>query len=188
MGMVTNMEGIIYKVMPYQEHAKLLFVYTKIGKITLIAQGVQKIKSDHRVLAQYLTLIEFEQVLDKYQDYLRSDPIIKTHLAALYETLLEQNLLRLIEPFSRVEISHIAGLVKLPESTVENKLSKMILDKVFDGVLDQGNKCLEIFDKPVLDKTYEATLETIKSMNNVVESLYYLKKNIDHIFRIIERN
>jgi 26S proteasome regulatory subunit N6 len=52
---------------------------------------------------------------------LGNDPIIRTHLAALYDTLLEQNLLRIIEPYSRVEISQIASLVKLPAAQVENK-------------------------------------------------------------------
>lgn len=118
------------------------------------------------------SLIEFEQTLAKYQSHLQNDLIVQTHLAQLYETLLEQNLLRIIEPFSRVEIAHVATLLKLPATTVENKLSKMILDKVFEGVLDQGNGCLEVFEKPVVDKTYEAALETIKSMGNVVESLY----------------
>ncbi|MCF7930424.1 MAG: DNA repair protein RecO [Acholeplasmataceae bacterium] len=54
------MEGIIYKVQPYQEHARLLFVYTKIGKKTLLAQGSQKLNHPNRILAQYLTQIEFK--------------------------------------------------------------------------------------------------------------------------------
>lgn len=54
------MEGIIYKVQPYQEHARLLFVYTPNGKKTLLAQGSQKVNHQYRILAQYLTLIEFK--------------------------------------------------------------------------------------------------------------------------------
>jgi DNA repair protein RecO (recombination protein O) len=55
------MEGLIYKVQPYQEHARLLFVYTKEGKKTLLAQGSQKVNHPSRILAQYLTQIEFKE-------------------------------------------------------------------------------------------------------------------------------
>ncbi len=54
------MEGLIYKVQSYQEHARLLFVYTPKGKKTLLAQGSQKLNSQNRILAQYLTQIEFK--------------------------------------------------------------------------------------------------------------------------------
>ena len=43
------MEGLIYKVQPYQEHARLLFVYTPKGKKTLLAQGSQKLNSENRI-------------------------------------------------------------------------------------------------------------------------------------------
>lgn len=54
------MEGIIYKVQPYQEHARLCYVYTMMGKKTLLAQGSQKVNSPYRILAQYLTKIDFK--------------------------------------------------------------------------------------------------------------------------------
>lgn len=45
------------------------------------------------------------QALTEYRAELRDDPIINTHLAKLYDNLLEQNLIRVIEPFSRVQVT-----------------------------------------------------------------------------------
>jgi len=118
------------------------------------------------------SLKEFEKALSTYQDELGNDIIIRSHLGTLYDTLLEQNLSKIIEPFSCVEIAHVAKLIDLPASQVESKLSQMILDKVFSGILDQGAGCLIVFEEQPIDKTYETALETIKSMSNVVESLY----------------
>ncbi|KAJ9479111.1 26S proteasome regulatory subunit RPN6 [Pseudozyma hubeiensis] len=118
------------------------------------------------------SLEAFEQALRTYKDELSNDPIVKNHLSALYDTLLEQNLLRVIEPYSRVEIAHIAKEVRQPVREVEVKLSQMILDKVFHGILDQGAGCLVVYDQPVEDKTYQVTLDTLKHVGNVVDSLY----------------
>ena len=49
------------------------------------------------------------QALTEYRAELRDDPIIKTHLAKLYDNLLEQNLIRVIEPFSRVQVGNRPG-------------------------------------------------------------------------------
>ncbi|PIN15774.1 26S proteasome regulatory complex, subunit RPN6/PSMD11 [Handroanthus impetiginosus] len=114
----------------------------------------------------------FEIALQNFRTQLDEDPIVHRHLSSLYDTLLEQNLCRLIEPFSRVEIAHIAELIELPAQHVEKKLSQMILDKKFAGTLDQGAGCLIIFDDPKTDAIYPATLETISNMEKVVDSLY----------------
>ncbi|KAG6549751.1 hypothetical protein Mapa_008731 [Marchantia paleacea] len=118
------------------------------------------------------SLKDFEEALNTYREQLEEDPIVHRHLSALYDTLLEQNLCRLIEPFSRVEISHISELIGLPMDAVEKKLSQMILDKKFAGTLDQGAGCLIIFDDAKPDGIYPATLDTITNISKVVDSLY----------------
>jgi hypothetical protein len=52
---------------------------------------------------------------------LHTDLLIRTHLALLYDTLLEQNMVRVIEPYSTVELSYIAQEVGQPLSSVESK-------------------------------------------------------------------
>jgi len=118
------------------------------------------------------SLLSFERASTEYKTELVDDPIIHTHLTELYEKLLEQNLLRLVEPFSRVEISHIAELIKLPLETVEAKLSQMILDKKLHGILDQGAGCLEVFDEVTESKTYKDSLQAMTNMGFVVDSLF----------------
>ena len=52
---------------------------------------------------------------------LSSDPTIRSHLAALYDTLLEQNLLRIVEPYNVVEIEYVAKCVGQERQAVEAK-------------------------------------------------------------------
>lgn len=64
----------------------------------------------------------------------------------LYDILLEENLFKIIEPYSRVQIDHIAKTINLTVEQVQKKLSELILDKKIEGTLDQGNSCLILFD------------------------------------------
>ncbi|KAI2471721.1 PCI-domain-containing protein [Annulohypoxylon bovei var. microspora] len=118
------------------------------------------------------SLEEYERALGAYRYELGSDKFVRGHLARLYDAMLEQNLIKVIEPFSRVEIAHIAKMVGLDTQQVERKLSQMILDKVIIGVLDQGAGCLIIFDETQRDESYDAALQTIGKLSNVVDVLY----------------
>ncbi|KAI0743222.1 PCI-domain-containing protein [Irpex lacteus] len=117
-------------------------------------------------------LADFEKALRDYREELSSDTTIRTHLSALYDTLLEQNLLRIVEPYSVVEVEYVAEQVKQGRQAVEQKLSQMILDKVFHGVLDQQRGILLVFDEPEADNAYGTAIETLAEVGNVVDSLY----------------
>jgi len=135
------------------------------GKQIDAMKAVAKAHSDR-------SLDSYEQSLAEYKYELASDRFIANHLRKLYDALLEQNLIKVIEPFSRVEIEHVAKMVGLDIGEVERKLGQMILDKVIIGVLDQGAACLIIFDEQEQDQAYQSALHTIEKLSNVVDVLF----------------
>jgi len=79
------------------------------------------------------SLLEFQKVLNENNEGIEKDKILSGHINNLYENLKEQNLMKVIIPYSRIEISYIAGIVGMDAQTTQKKLSEMILDKKFDG-------------------------------------------------------
>eukprot|EP00999_Lentomonas_sp_LEN2_P002589 NODE_470_length_1463_cov_100.042665_g437_i0.p1 GENE.NODE_470_length_1463_cov_100.042665_g437_i0~~NODE_470_length_1463_cov_100.042665_g437_i0.p1 ORF type:complete len:429 (-),score=91.20 NODE_470_length_1463_cov_100.042665_g437_i0:53-1339(-) len=128
--------------------------------------------------SQNRSLKEFEKVLNDYPDELRGDDIVRSHLDDMYDQLLDQNLARIIEPFSKVEVTHVAKLIDLPAKLVETKLSQMILDKKFHGVLDQGAGCLIVFDDAIEDGIYGSSLETMNHLGGVVDALFQKSRHL----------
>jgi 26S proteasome regulatory subunit N6 len=118
------------------------------------------------------SLKAFDMALKNYTPQLEGDVLIGRHLKDLQATLLETNLCRIIEPFSKVEISRVAQLIDMPVASVETKLSQMILDKKFRGILDQGSGQLIIFDEEPQDKVYNYSLQGLQNMSAVVDSLF----------------
>jgi len=149
------------------------------GKLALRYTGaeVEAMKSIANA-SKKRSLADFQKTLVEYKPQLMDDAIVRSHLDFLYDQLLEQNLCKIIEPFSKVQVEHVATLIKLPLDVVEKKLSQMILDKKFSGILDQGSGVLIVFEEPPVDKTYKASLDTINNMGKVVDALYNKAKRI----------
>ncbi|KAK3108911.1 hypothetical protein FSP39_018507 [Pinctada imbricata] len=149
------------------------------GKLALKYSGpeVEAMKSIAQA-SHKRSLAEFQKTLGTFKAQLSDDPIVNAHLKTLYDNLLEQNLCRIIEPFSRVQVQHVSNLIKLPMDQVEKKLSQMILDKKFHGILDQGAGVLIVFEETAVDKTYENSLDTIQNMGKVVDALYTKAKKL----------
>lgn len=118
------------------------------------------------------SLHAFDEVFTKYAQYLEADVVVGSHLVKLKANLLEQNLLRIVEPFSCVEVAHVAKLIDLPVDEIEAKLCGMILDKKLSGILDQGQGTLIVYDDADQDDTYETAIETIQELSSVVDVLY----------------
>ncbi|XP_074598799.1 regulatory particle non-ATPase 6 [Brevipalpus obovatus] len=150
-----------------------------VGKLALKYAGpnIEAMKAIAKASANR-SLHDFQEAIKKFRTELYDDPIIRAHFDTLYDNMLEQNLCRIIEPYSRAQVDHIAKVIALPKDTVEKKLSQMILDKRFSGILDQGEGVLIIFEDVTTDKVYEACLDTIQNLSRVVDSLYQKAKKL----------
>ncbi|KAL8273370.1 hypothetical protein Esti_002702 [Eimeria stiedai] len=114
----------------------------------------------------------FGEVLQSHARELQGDPVLQHHIGELYESLLEQNLMKILQAYSRVELAHVAKLIDLPEAKVEAKLCEMMLDGKLQGTLDQGVGVLVLFDKNETPQLYSDVLGTIANMADVVDALY----------------
>jgi 26S proteasome regulatory subunit N6 len=64
------------------------------------------------------------------------------------------------------------------QDIVEKKLSQMILDKKFSGILDQGSANIVIFDEQQSDTQYQDALVIIQNMSKVVDTLFSKTKKL----------
>jgi len=143
------------------------------GKLALKYQGagIEAMKKVANA-SKDRSLADFQAAVKEYSSELEQDRIVAKHLQSLYQTMLEQNLCRIIEPYNRVQVDHVAEKINLPEAEVEKKLSQMILDKKIQGILDQETRVLIIFEAKPRDTCYDDVLETIGAMSKVVDRLY----------------
>ena len=111
---------------------------------------------------------------------LGEDAIVQSHLAALYDSLLEKNLLHLVLPYSRVQISYISSKIGLSPHDIEIKLGQMILDKILSAIIDHNSGCLMIYEEErgKVDATFGLIQGCFKNMDSVLESLVLKSKTI----------
>jgi 26S proteasome regulatory subunit N6 len=79
---------------------------------------------------EHRSLDEFQKALEAYPTELTKDFGVGAHVKEMNDQLFEQHLTRLIEPFSVVEISHIAELIGIPEDIVERKFVTLSLSSL----------------------------------------------------------
>lgn len=118
------------------------------------------------------SLHAFQKCASTYERELFDDMVIRRHFNFLYNSLLEENLKKIIEPYDQVQIDYVASQIDLPVDKVLMKLSEMILDEKIRGTLDQGRNCLIIFQQDEPTDMFDHSLTTIKNLDTVVDSLY----------------
>lgn len=136
--------------------------------VALSSKAVKSIKDDKFITimcsiseaCKNRDLHEYNNVLFDNSSILDLDTYVKRHLFNMYESLLENNILKIIEPYSHVKINFISSKLKLSEDSIEEKLRKMILDKKINGILDHDTQCLILYDLDVAE--FDSGLKNIQ--------------------------
>lgn len=68
--------------------------------------------------------------------------------------------------------------MEMPLTVVEKKLSQMILDGKFQGILDQGKGQLIVYEESEKDTAMEKGLQVLGNMDNIVTTLFERSKTL----------
>ena len=148
----------------------------EVNNIVLSKQGKDYYGKEVEALRSIETAIREKSIkllkenIEKNKEYF-SDPVIRYHIDNLNNDLLEKNLIKIIKPYSVVEIDFVAKNIGLSYDIVLNKLRQMILDKKINGILDQGNGSLIIYEPETSNPYLGKSIETFKNLEKVVEAL-----------------
>lgn len=128
-------------------------------------------------------LLAFEKAKAEYESEISSDAnVLEIHVKALYSSLLEDNLMKIIEPYSEVQLDFIADKIRLPIHTVQTTLSGMILDEKIEGTLDQGRGCLVMFEEQDSNNMkFEHTVGIFDNLSNVIDAFYEKTKKVKEL-------
>jgi len=124
-----------------------------INNITMGKKGQKYYGPNIKALESIVEAVRSKSVkmlkdnISKNQDYFLHDDFIVHHLENLKNELIEKNLIKIIQPYSVVQIEYITNLIGLQLNEITMKISQMILDKKINGILDQGRGCLIIYDE-----------------------------------------
>jgi len=120
-------------------------------------------------------------LLNENKALIEGNRLIKDQIGFLYDQLLEKNIIKLIKPYSKVEMNYLARKLGVSEEVVEKKIGKMILDKVISGSMDQERGILLLLEREDNNSMYLDSLEIIGNMDECLSGLFERAKKIKSI-------
>jgi len=116
------------------------------------SQETKPYKNDPQIVAmtnlvsayQRRDIREFEKILRDNRATIMDDPFIRDYIDDVLKNIRTQVLIRLIKPYTRIEIPFISRQLNIPAQDVEDLLVGLILDKKIAGHIDQVNQRLEL--------------------------------------------
>ncbi|CAJ0577202.1 unnamed protein product, partial [Mesorhabditis spiculigera] len=157
------------KVMLDDSETMKAFLESKACQPYLKEKDIEAMK-ELSVAFRKRSLAIFQECFAKYPIELKQDLVVHGHSTFLYESVLEKEICRVVEPYSSVEVKHVAERIGLPYERIEKKLDKMILDLKLRGVVNQQQGILMILEPPPSEKTYQKANDLLKALNKVVDA------------------
>ncbi|KAF7269568.1 hypothetical protein GWI33_017457 [Rhynchophorus ferrugineus] len=114
------------------------------------SQEAKPYKNDPEILAmtnlvnayQNNDINEFEYILKQNRQNIMDDPFIREHIEDLLRNIRTQVLIKLIKPYTRIQIPFISTELNIDVQEVESLLVACILDNTIQGRIDQVNQVL----------------------------------------------
>ncbi len=89
-------------------------------------------------------IVEFEKILAENQECIMGDPFIKSHIDQVLVNIRSQVLIKLVRPYTKIELCFISQKLNISIREVEDLLFSLILDKQVLGRIDQVSNILEL--------------------------------------------
>lgn len=89
-------------------------------------------------------LSKCNEIIQKNIELISNDNFITSHLLCLCDSLLDENILKIIQPYSNINIEYIGEILGFDMHTIENRVRRMILDGRIEGNIDQETMCINI--------------------------------------------
>lgn len=120
-----------------------------------------------RNLRRYLSLMENNRQI------LESDEFLFSHLGYLYDILLENNIIKIIESYSVVYLELISKNLNFEVEIIEEKIRKMILDGKINGILNHSDMSLILYNninEHAFEKDCLVQIEKLKKICQINKS------------------
>ncbi|KAJ3414073.1 COP9 signalosome complex subunit 2 [Chytridiales sp. JEL 0842] len=97
-----------------------------------------------------------EKILRENRATIMDDPFIRAYIDDVLKNIRTQVLVKLIKPYTRIDIPFISKELNVPSQDVEDILVGLILDAKVNGRIDQVNQRLELHSQSIDSKYYSA--------------------------------
>jgi len=112
------------------------------------------------------------EIIKENFDLISEDKFLLSHLVHLCDSLVDSNILKIIEPYSNISIMCIRDSLGLDLGVIENRVRRMVLDGRIRGNIDQETMCINIEKE-----------ERVNRKKEVGEILEVLSKGVSAIGR-----